>query len=200
MARKPRNLSPEDKELWSRVARATNPLKRSAKPALDLTPPPKTEAKPQAKKAIPKFRLGETAADKPQTRIDLAPAGAVGAQAAKVNMDSKTYKKLSRGRLKPEARIDLHGMTLATAQPALNRFILDSHAAGRRLVLVITGKGRTGVDQGGPIPERRGILRHQVPQWLALPPLNTAVLQVTKAHISHGGDGAYYVYLKRARR
>ncbi|WP_150121448.1 Smr/MutS family protein, partial [Sulfitobacter sp. HI0023] len=44
-----------------------------------------------------------------------------------------------------------------------------------------------------------GVLRHQVPQWLSAPPLGGLVLQVTPAHISHGGGGAYYVYLRRQR-
>ncbi len=57
-------------------------------------------------------------------------------------MDRKSFGKLKRGKLPPEARIDLHGMTLDQAHPALTRFILDSHAKQRRLVLVITGKGK----------------------------------------------------------
>jgi DNA-nicking Smr family endonuclease len=89
-------------------------------------------------------------------------------------------------------------MTLDRAHPALTQFILGSHAKGRRLVLVITGKGKMR-DEGGPIPVRHGVLRHQVPQWLSMPPLSSAVLQVSQAHISHGGGGAYYVYLRRHR-
>jgi DNA-nicking Smr family endonuclease len=76
--------------------------------------------------------------------------------------------------------------------------MLMSHTRGRRLVLVITGKGKDR-DEGGPIPVRRGVLRHQVPHWLEVPPLAQVVLQVVPAHISHGGEGAYYVYLKRSR-
>jgi len=71
---------------------------------------------------------------------------------------------MSRGKLAPEARIDLHGMTLAEAHPELIRFILSSQAQGLRLVLVITGQGRRGSDDG-PIPQRQGILRRQVPDW-----------------------------------
>jgi DNA-nicking Smr family endonuclease len=118
--------------------------------------------------------------------------------ASTVNMDNKSYGKMKRGKIKPEARIDLHGMTMAEAHPELMAFILGSQAVGRRLVLVITGKGKDR-DDGGPIPTRHGILRHQVPQWLALPPLAQAILQVTPAHLKHGGHGAYYVYLRRNR-
>jgi len=75
---------------------------------------------------------------------------------------------------------------------------LNAQSAGLRLVLVITGKGRPGADHG-PIPRPHGVLRHQVPQWLRLPPLGPAVLQVAEAHLKHGGSGAYYVYLRRQR-
>lgn len=93
-------------------------------------------------------------------------------------MDRKAFDQMRRGKLKPEARIDLHGMTLDHAHPALTRFILSSQASGRRLVLVITGKGKAR-DEGGPIPVRFGVLRHQVPQWLTMAPLSQAVLQIT---------------------
>jgi len=115
-----------------------------------------------------------------------------------VRMDRKAHRKLTRGKLSPEARIDLHGMTLAAAHPALTRFIAESHSRGLRLVLVITGKGRKRED-AGPIPVRPGVLRHQVPQWLTSGALRPLVLQVTEAHQKHGGGGAYYVYLGRRK-
>ena len=89
-------------------------------------------------------------------------------------------------------------MTLSQAHPVLMRFILDAHASGKRLVLVITGKGKDR-DEGGPIPVRRGILRHQVPGWLHAPPLGALVLEIREAHLRHGGGGAYYVYLRKGR-
>jgi len=113
-------------------------------------------------------------------------------------IDRESFERMPPGKQKQEGRIGLHGMTLDRAQTALSRFVLSSHASGKRLLLVITGKGKHR-DPGGPIPVRYGILRHQVPEWLRLPPLASAVLQVTEAHISHGGGGAYYVYLRRSR-
>jgi DNA-nicking Smr family endonuclease len=141
------------------------------------------------------FRIGEKAAAKPhppQPQRDLSARLAH----APVRMDHGTYQKLLRGKLKPEARIDLHGMTLAEAHPELIRFVLSAHEAGKRLVLVITGKGRDR-DTPDPIPVRRGVLRHQVPAWLHAPPLGALVLDIREAHQRHGGGGAFYVYLKR---
>ncbi len=75
---------------------------------------------------------------------------------------------------------------------------MGQHSAGKRLLLVITGKGKLR-DEDGPIPVRLGMLRHQVPEWLRLQPLAGVVLQVTQAHPIHGGSGAYYVYLRKLR-
>ena len=112
-------------------------------------------------------------------------------------MDRRRFEKLRRGRLDPEARIDLHGMTSEHAHAALTGFILAAHAEGLRLVLVITGKGRP--DAQAMQPHRHGILRHSVPHWLAAPPLSARILQVAPAHQRHGGAGAFYVYLRRQR-
>jgi DNA-nicking Smr family endonuclease len=89
-------------------------------------------------------------------------------------------------------------MTLDRAHPILTGFVMNAHAQGKRLILVVTGKGKQR-DEGGPIPVRHGVLRHQVPQWLQMQPMKYVVLQVAQAHVSHGGGGAYYVYLRRYR-
>ncbi|SIO20107.1 DNA-nicking endonuclease, Smr domain [Vannielia litorea] len=136
------------------------------------------------------FTLGATAQPRPAAEPAAKPAPA---------MDRKAFNRMRRGKLKPEARIDLHGMTLAEAHPRLMKFIHGVHADGKRLVLVITGKGRTRPEDEGPIPSRPGVLRRQVPDWLSRPPLSALVLEVTPASLKHGGDGAYYVYLRRTR-
>lgn len=193
--RKPRHLSAEERALWDRVAQRATPLHPAREDsAPDRQPGPKKPVVPRD--PIPDFRVGQKAT---ATRAhDIMRPLVDRLVAAPVNMDSKSFGKLKRGKLKPEARIDLHGMTLAEAHPELVAFILGSQSMGRRLVLVITGKGKDR-DDGGPIPTRHGVLRHQVPQWLALPPLSQAILQVTPAHLKHGGHGAYYVYLRRSR-
>lgn len=145
---------------------------------------------------LPQLRPGTGRAGLSSTRIDLAPHPRETLHAQPLRMDHKTHKRMTRGKLAPDARIDLHGMTLAIAQPVLTRFILNAHADGRRLVLVITGKGKPG-GPDAPLPVRPGALRHNVPHWLHMPPLNAIVLQVRPAHQRHGGDGAYYVYLRK---
>lgn len=145
--------------------------------------------------AVPMFALGEKARTSTAQRI--APSLTDSLASAPLRMDAKAFGKMNKGKLSPEGRIDLHGMTLAEAHPELMSFILGAYAAGLRLVLVITGKGKPKPDYG-PIPQRMGVLRHQVPQWLRLPPLGPVVLQVAEAHLRHGGSGAFYVYLRRS--
>ncbi len=192
-----RKLSSEEIDLWHQVvahAERLHPGSHSHPPTLPL-PKPKPAKTPQPR--LEKFDLGSHAKSKPM-KHDLKPALAMSLASSPVQMDEKAFRRMKRGKLRPEGKLDLHGMRVDGAHPALNRFILTAQASGKRLVLVVTGKGKDR-DVPGPMPVPRGILRHQVPQWLALPPLAQAVLQVTPAHVSHGGEGAYYVYLRRSR-
>ena len=193
-----RSLSPEEAELWDRVAgtaRALHPRKVKPAPAKPL-PDPAPDPRPRETPApLAPFRLGQKAPDTRPAHDVLAPLSDR-LKSEPLRMDRKAFLRMTRGKLVPEGKLDLHGMTLAQAHPELIRFVMASHAMGARLVLVVTGKGRDR-DEGGPIPAPRGLLRHQVPQWLRMPPLGTVVLQVAEAHRSHGGAGALYVYLRR---
>ncbi len=201
MTRK-RKLRPEEAELWGQVARSATPLDKargfdSTRPAPKKPEPGRQEPGPERAPALAPFQIGQKAKSAPPGHA-LAPSISASLAAEPVAMDKKSFTRLKRGKLKPEARIDLHGMTLDRAHPALVGFIQRAAAQEMRLVLVITGKGKTKPD-AGPIPQRRGVLRHQVPQWLRMAPLGPLVLQISEAHIRHGGGGAYYVYLRRRR-
>ncbi len=197
-----RGLSEDDKALWGRVAATAKPLDRSGAPRITedvpkgfkpaLRPEPSTTAH-----RLPAFRVGEKASFN-SGPVNHTPTLSARMAHAPVKMDHNTHKRMTRGKLKPEGRLDLHGMTLSEAHPALISFIFHSHEQEKRLVLIITGKGKDR-DSGGPIPIRRGILRHQIPSWLTSPPLGAMVLDIREAHQRHGGGGAYYVYLKRRR-
>ncbi len=192
-----RKLTEEEIDLWKKVVQQAERLHPEAK----QTAHPTTLPKPKPKKPVPfraePFEIGAKAKHGTKSH-NLKPAIATSLANRGVQMDEKSYRRMKRGKLKPEGKLDLHGMRIDTAHPSLTRFILAAQASGKRLVLVITGKGKDR-DEPGPMPVPRGVLRHKVPQWLSLPPLAQAVLQVTPAHLSHGGDGAYYVYLRRTR-
>lgn len=189
-----RKLRPDELDLWRQVAR--NYTRRETPEMPRPVPDAAARPKPPEKRA-PDPTLTISGGKTP-LRDDLAPTVVESLARQPVRMDHKAFRQLRRGRVKPDARIDLHGMTLDRAHSALVRFVMMQHASGKRLLLVITGKGKRSDDQG-PIPVRQGALRHQVPEWLRLQPLAGVVLQVTQAHPSHGGAGAYYVYLRKSR-
>jgi DNA-nicking Smr family endonuclease len=115
-------------------------------------------------------------------------------QKAPTGLDGNTARKLKRGELAPTAKLDLHGLTEASAHRALTAFMLSAHRRGDRLVLVVTGKGGASPD-----PERRrGVLRLMVPRWLDEAPMVKLIAEKRWAHIRHGGEGALYVYLRKS--
>ena len=93
---------------------------------------------------------------------------------------------LRKGRLEPEAKLDLHGYRVEPAYRALQRFLMRAHGMGQRVVLVVTGKG--------------GALRDSFPRWLGESEFRNLVVGISAAHAKHGGDGAFYVALKKQKR
>jgi DNA-nicking Smr family endonuclease len=117
------------------------------------------------------------------------------------NADPHTLRKLSRGKIPVEATLDLHGLSQADALEELRHFLIMAHGAGKKTVLVITGKGtrharREAAHWHDPDP---GVLRRRLPDWLAMPPLREIVLDHCAAKHKHGGEGAQYVLLRRKR-
>lgn len=193
MRRKHGKLTEEDREVWSKVAKSTDPLRACVVFQPEIDTPVRSFSQPRPVKTL--TRIGAVKSDVRVT-INLAPdtIGRSGAQ-----MDRKNYDRLRKGKLRPDARLDMHGMTADQAHSELTAFIYRAHAAGKRLALVITGKGSSSRSDTGIMSTRHGILRHSVPHWLDGANMRSMILEITPAHIKHGGDGAYYVYLKRQR-
>ena len=189
-----RKLRPEERELWEKIAETATPMRSPDLLSTSrLVLPKSMEARSVlTSPKIIDFKIGA----KSQLKQATAYVDSVSKQHLK--MDAKAYGKLTRGKLNPEARLDLHGMTMSEAYPVLQNFILRSAQLQRRLVLVITGKGKSKSDRG-LIPERHGVLRHNVPLWLRQAPLVNVILETTLAHQRHGGGGALYIYLRRNR-
>jgi len=189
--RGPRNPNGDELALWQTVARDATPLKINHAPS----------TKPRVRIGGPR---GFSAPDRPPPSV---PARRFYPDASAVDpltestpgLDRKTAKTLKKGERTPEARVDLHGKTLADAHRALNRFILAEYARGTRCVLVITGKGGDYRGRAIGYGDGRGALKRDVPRWLREPALAGAVVGIYQAHKRHGGEGALYVYLKRAR-
>jgi DNA-nicking Smr family endonuclease len=111
-------------------------------------------------------------------------------------LERRLKRRLSSGKAQVDDLIDLHGLTQAQAHRTLNNFLWRSAENGAKLVLIITGKGSPGADDGHYMAER-GVLRRNAPHWLRAPELRAIVLSVEEAARPHGGAGALYVRLRR---
>jgi DNA-nicking Smr family endonuclease len=184
-----RRLSEEEHKLWSGVARSIVPLKRkpSVPHRLDASTAPGERAPP----APPARRRAEPApARHPAAMSVVKPALPV------LGLDRRQKQRLVRGTETIDGRIDLHGRSQSEAHGALLGFLRHAQAQGARYVLVITGKGRAA---GPGSHGEHGVLKRQVPMWLRLPEFRAHVLAVEDAHVAHGGEGALYVRLRKAR-
>ena len=119
-------------------------------------------------------------------------------------IERRQARRVAAGQTDIEARLDLHGMTQTAAHDRLTAFLLRAASAGLKLVLVITGKGgglaggRNAQQDYGSAREP-GILRRNVPRWLEEPALRHLVVGFGSAARHHGGEGAYYIRLRRPK-
>ncbi|HEY5131034.1 MAG TPA: Smr/MutS family protein [Bradyrhizobium sp.] len=184
--RRKRSLSDEERALWESVAKQTKPLRKKPRAAKPQAAPP-DPAMPPAVKPLASPKLF------PLTKNSHAPKAEAPAAPPLAPLGRRERSQLSRGRKQIDARLDLHGMTQTRAHRALSGFLQRAHSDGLTFVLVITGKGRLGAES------ERGVLRRQVPQWLSLPEFRSLVVGFEEAHIGHGGEGALYVRIRRAK-
>jgi DNA-nicking Smr family endonuclease len=179
--RRKRALSEDDRALWEMVAKHVKPLKK--KPRVPKLHPPMSAAEPAP--------VPPTVTSRPIAPVQVAKP-IKPAMPPLVPLGRRERSRLSRGRSEIDARLDLHGMTQSRAHQALLLFLQRAHNEGHAFVLIITGKGVAGDSE-------RGVLRRQVPHWLSLPEFRSLVVGFEEANIGHGGSGALYVRIRRAR-
>lgn len=190
--RNPRRL-PHDFHLWTQVAETIEPLRRKGLLKLGHGPLPVPDAAPEpvqvkapagplkpGKPFLPPYRPPTVPAPPPDKAVDPA-----------------IHKKVRRGRIDIDGTIDLHGMTQNEARVALHGFIHARAARGARTILVITGKGARIEDDYIAAMSERGILRTMLPIWLSEPGLAHLISGWSLAARGHGGEGAWYVRLRR---
>jgi len=181
--RRKRGLSEEELALWESVAKQTKPLRR--KPRAAKAPAEVDDANAPA--------VTKPAASAPEPTAPVKAVRAKPEPPPLAPIGRRERSHLSRGKKQIDARLDLHGMTQTRAHHALSSFLRRAHSDGLTFVLIITGKGKIGAES------ERGVLRRQVPQWLSLPEFRALVVGFEEAHIGHGGEGALYVRIRRAR-
>jgi DNA-nicking Smr family endonuclease len=172
--------SGEERELFEATFQDAKPLKG------------RTRARTKPTKAAPVKVVAKPTVELPPVRVRSGPSG----------LDGRTAERLRRGEIKPQAKLDLHGLTEAAAHRALITFVRGAHARGVRLALVVTGKGAKADAADAPFDlaldgRARGVLKAMTPRWLREGDLVDLVADVRAAHRSHGGAGALYVYLRK---
>jgi DNA-nicking Smr family endonuclease len=113
-----------------------------------------------------------------------------------IRIDKNKLSLLKRGKIKPEKILDLHGLTSVQAKTKAIEFTKINFNLGLRLLLIITGKGKIKINDLNREELKSGVLRKSLKSWLYESDLRPYILGIISSHISHGGDGAFYVYLK----
>ncbi|WP_333825145.1 Smr/MutS family protein [Pinisolibacter sp.] len=224
LGRRRRALRDDERRLWEKVAESVTPLDRAERRGVDPDPAPEaataapapaepvvaTEPRavkpprpaPEPVSAPPAVRpskraLAGWARAGTRPRDGGADAVMLPRPPALAPIDDRTRRRLVRGTIAVDERLDLHGLTQEAAHSVLRRFLVTARDRGARIVLVITGKGKPG---GSAFEtHERGVLRRSVPHWLADPSLRDVVVGYEEAHLAHGGAGAVYVRLRRRR-
>ncbi|MBB3950956.1 Smr/MutS family protein [Aureimonas jatrophae] len=185
--RKRRALTGEEKRLWRAIALTAKPMRGRALPeaepepdapaAMTAPPPAPAPASPAALRAL---LAGTTAS---------APARGSASPPALHPIERPVRRKIGRGRIPLEDRIDLHGQTEASAHGTLLFFLRRAQANGLRIVLVITGRGASLGSTGS--------LKRALPHWFATADFRSLVSGFEPAERGHGGEGAFYVRVRK---
>jgi len=172
-----RGLSAEDRAAWAAVARTITPLpgKALAEPEAPAAPPSVTVTPPPQKAAPP---APPPRRPPPELNVGVQPDG----------LDAKRWRDLRRGTLRPERKLDLHGMTAERAHSAVRTFLRAAQMDGARVVCIVTGKGSSA---------EGGVLRRELPHWLNAPDLRPVILGA--AHPHRANAGAVHLLLRRPR-
>ena len=174
-----RPLNPEEAALWRRVVETVRPA--AGRPPANTAVAPSAVAGPRAAKAI-----ASPAAIAVAPRKTGNPA----------TLDATWDRQLGRGTITPDRAVDLHGDTLARAYGRIDAALAHAIAANERVVLLVTGK--PGGERAAP-HGTRGAIRAVVHDWLGASRHAGRIAAVRNAHPRHGGAGALYVVLRRAR-
>ena len=179
-----RKLTPEDRDIWDKVARTVSPGKPRKAERIAVTAASAQSALKTGLKAPPKFV-------KPPRAVPVTapakPGSGRTAQGAPDPLEPRRHRRIARERDPIEATLDLHGFGRFEAEDQLRGFLTSCQARGMRAVLVITGQGRLG----------GGVIRASFAEWMYAPALRSVVSGYTVAHQRHGGNGAFYVTLRR---
>lgn len=178
-----KKLTSADREIWNKITQTAKPLPDSEKNfSYFMEPEVINEAsKPMQTKPNPLHKLKDSAA------VIYQPPSQPKPEVLPGQLDYSTTKKISKGKIAIDGRLDLHGLTQNQAYMRLYDYIEHAYYANNRIILVITGKGNLG----------RGVLRENVPKWLAEGIFRRFIASYGESHAAHGGGGALYIRIRK---
>ena len=188
------NINQEDLNLWSKTLSSVTPLKKNSN--LKVSKVAVTKMIFSRKEKNLRFK-SSTILDKQMLSAENSVSKRELQLSKQSSADVKILAKLKRGKIQPQITLDLHGMSVNTAHQNVISFIKAAFQNNLRLILIVTGKGR--LKNYESLFNEPGKLKNELPRWIDRSDLNRYVLNISLAHGIHGGEGAYYIYLKKNR-
>nr|WP_294915058.1 Smr/MutS family protein [uncultured Neokomagataea sp.] len=103
-------------------------------------------------------------------------------------LDNTSWKRLTRGTLRVEAKLDLHGYIVQDAFERLLDFLQRARTQNLKCIEVVTGLGSG---------EQSGAIRRELPLWLQRADIRGMILAVVHTHKAN--HGAVRILLKTRR-
>lgn len=186
---RPQGLTAIEAEAWARVAATVVPM--------HVRQAPNGETGAAAKSDSPRVVTPAKVAT-PSARVPIPAASPRGSSAGEqTGLDSHWDRRLKGGTLTPDITLDLHEHSLDAAYQRLLGGLDMARETGARVVLIIAGRERAAASADRAV--QRGAIRAKLLDWLAASRHANAIAAIRAAHRRHGGDGALYVILKKAR-
>jgi DNA-nicking Smr family endonuclease len=182
-----RRLGEQEKALWGRVIATVEPLHK-AKSKVEVKTPPAPPKPVRVERSRDTPKAGTTSRcldDARHERKMVVPS---------VTLDGHWDRRIDKGAIIPDVKVDLHDTGLSGAYARLDRALEQAIAEKMKVVLLVTGKPRTHDRASG---EGRGAIASVVRDWLASSRHAGSIAAVRAAHPRHGGAGALYIVLKR---
>ena len=126
------------------------------------------------------------------------PKDAIDLTSPKIDIDIEKNKlrRIKNGKISIDGTIDLHGFSLKEAEVRLRYFVGESFQLRKRFLLIITGKGSNSKPN---IHGKTQTIKSEINNWLSDHFYKDKVQYISKALERHGGEGAFYFFLKKSQ-
>ena len=111
-------------------------------------------------------------------------------------IEKNKLRQIKSGKINIDGILDLHGLSLKEAELRLQLFVSESLRLNKRFLLIITGKGRNSKPN---IYGKTVTIKSEINKWLSKDFYSGKIQYISKALDKHGGNGAYYFFLRKSK-